>query len=335
MQEAAPWWMPGWLRDLGLLGAARALRAVGGEHVAEIRSIAAIAEVDADELLAANLSYELLGLLGRFACSSASYEDARGRPVLVRTLDWSTPEAVGEHSIQVRLHRGRDSYDLITVPGFVGLLSAQRPGAWAMTLNMAPPAASLRQLIQRPVCLHLRAAADHSLTWRSLRRAVTAWQTAAPFFVHAVGVRSGERCVITGHGEDYEIREPDGDAPLVITNHHPDMAADGQGLPEAFPEDSQARYAALQRRLARHPHLPPAQGFRLLEREPVTCSITQHAMVLCPAARHLAWRLRPCPSWSVGHAHCPWADCGERDILIREGPGAYACPACGRELRIC
>ena len=316
----------------------KALRSIGGDYVTEILSIARVIGVDPDLLITANLSYELEGL-----CSSISFEDRKGRPILARTLDWAVPESAGEHSVRLRFHRGRQAYDSISVAGFVGLLSVQRPGRWAMTLNMAPTTGGLGRLLQlsqMPVAMHLRACADVSLSYPSLITNITEMQTAAPFFVHVIGVKAGERTILTGHGASYSRRTTDGNGTLAITNHH----VNNQGLPEdeSADDNSVVRFAALCRRHHRINPTSVKDAHRLIARGPITYEQTQQAMVLCPALDHIDLLIRPNPAWSTSDAPSEGAwESAELDCPIcheahdfNDGPGDYVCPTTGRLLTV-
>jgi hypothetical protein len=341
--------LPRWAKKqtvrAGLRTAARIARSFGRPYVKECDAIADVVDVDADDLLAANLAYDLLGLYLRrprlslprlrlpgLGCSSVSYNDSQGHPVLARTLDWEIPESIGEHSIHVRFHKGKEHYDALTVAGFVGVLSAQRPYRWAMTVNMAPQGnAKIRQVAQMPVCMHLRQCADRAITYDELCRKIQATQTGSPFFVHVVGIQSGERTIITGHGEEYEQRDPENDGPLIITNHHLDLDDDDQGWDPDALADSQKRYRTVERRIRRNPHLAIASAAKLMAGSRITSEITQQSMVLSPATNYLDWKVLPNSDWEVCEVACPWCDCTH---TINQGVGTYTCDECGGDFDV-
>lgn len=111
----------------------------GRDYARELQGISDAIDIPYGRLVAANLMYDLAQLWGRAeACSSASFVTKRGQPVLSRNLDWSIPDSIGEHTVVCRFHRRGGFYTAIGVAGFVGVLSAQRDHAWAVTLNQAP-----------------------------------------------------------------------------------------------------------------------------------------------------------------------------------------------------
>ena len=376
----------GFAKKKAMRAAARMARGTGASCWKETDSIANLIGVDPDDLIAANLSYDLASLVAKsrkrfgpvisklskwrkiiFGCTSASYEGPAG-PVMVRNLDWGSPESVGEHSVRVRFHRGRQSYDALGIAGFVGVLSAQRPKRWAMAIHYAPPhLTSFTQIFQTPVCMHLRACADKSLTYDELRQKIKCWQTASPYFVHAIGAKRGERVVLSYEGgETYEEREPENGGGLVLTNHFADwdeflvecphcdqehlITEDGgtykcdtcgNGIEVATPnddedegmlEDSRERFRILTRRLKRNqkPSLDKAYG--LLKGGLFTYDGTKQSMVFCPANGHLDWKVQPNTDWEIGEVDpCPC--CGERHVL-NQGVGTYTCEMTGEDFEV-
>jgi hypothetical protein len=320
-----------WVVDIGSTAIGAMTRILSGERGQEIVSIAEVAGMDPSELLTANLAYEITAHLEKFGlCSSASYVSRSGHPVLVRTLDWDSPASIGEHTVRIRFHRKNHHYDAISVAGFVGILSAQRPGAWAMTLNMASSAdVTLWQVFQRPVSFHLRDCADAALTYRQLVDTIQTQQTGAAFFAHVVGVAPHERTVITGLGDHYEADTPADGEPLIVTNHFLDTEGVSADPEEPVLEDSFQRFVALQRRLARTPSARLRDAMKLLGGSVITNAHTQQKMVLCPSAKRLELQVRPCRHWAVEEVVviCPW--CQTNNIGIVGGDGEYVCPHCG------
>lgn len=78
----------------------------------------------------ANLNYE-------WGCSAAVLDDAAGKPMLARVLDWPFPR-LGELAAIVHCQSSVGSWTNITWPGCVGVLQANAPGRFAASINQAP-----------------------------------------------------------------------------------------------------------------------------------------------------------------------------------------------------
>lgn len=295
---------PAWVRRLiggagrvtGTL-AALVARLFGEDYQAEIRGLAHASGLPAGKLFLANLIYDLsVGREGfRGACSSFSLTVDRA-PVLFRTMDWDLPASTGRHTVMTRFHKGRSSYVNIAPLGCVGVLSAMRAGAWAVTLNQAP-ANGLPRVTQWPAMHRLRAACDASLTFPALVRRIGEYQTMTAFFAHAVGTKPVEQVVVESYADSFHRRRPRAGGPLIQTNHY--VSAHGRHLnPSAEIDengeewDTYPRYEALARRLrgARPDSL--AAGLTTLSRGPVTHSSTMNQMALCPATGEAIVRVR-------------------------------------------
>lgn len=268
-------------------------RSFGEDYQAEIRGLAAASGLPESKLFLANLTYDLTvgreGLSGACSSFSVTVENA---PILVRNMDWSMPESTGRYTVMTRLHRGRHSYINIAPLGCVGVLSAMRAGAWAVTLNQAP-AAGRPQALQWPAMHRLRAACDTSITFPSLVRSIMEYQTMTSFFAHAVGTKPTEQVVIESTANSFLKRRAVPGKPLIQTNHfvrathRHHNGADYQG------DDCEicGRYAALHARLRTKPK-DFADAFSRIRGRPVTHSETMNQMALRPADGKAVVRVR-------------------------------------------
>lgn len=337
--ELPPFWQHSLkvLRGIATPLAGLAERFFGQDYAKEIRGISNSIAVPYGDLVVANILYDVSQARRAVgACSSASFITSNGRPVLARNLDWDYPDSVGEHTVICRFHRRGGFYTSIGVAGFVGLLSAQRNKAWAVTLNQAPSRDLPTQWFQMPACMHLRDACDHSMTFDSLARKITSKQTMSPFFAHVVGTERRQQAVLTGYGVEYAKREAECGV-LVQTNHfvHDDdehrnptrgvFEEDG----ELFYEGTYPRFDALNRRLNKQKPKTVEAAHRLLKGLPVTDQNTMQSMVLCPSASKIMLSIRPNEEWAAEEWFCPTC---KGDISFPQGPGDYECPHCGEDL---
>ena len=100
------------------------------EYAEEMRGIAEMCGVGVETVVLLHLSYE-----AEAACTSVVGRLPDGRACLARTLDWHMPE-LKPLTLNVRFTRGgRLVYTATTWAGYVGVLTAQRPGALAVAVN--------------------------------------------------------------------------------------------------------------------------------------------------------------------------------------------------------
>jgi hypothetical protein len=293
---AETWYLRALLAGSKVLGGRLAVlvaRLFGEDYQAEIRGLANASGLPESKLFLANLTYDLtVGSQGiRGACSSFSVV-AEKVPVLVRNMDWADPESTGRYTVMTRFHKGSSSYVNIAPLGCVGVLSAMRVGAWAVTLNQAPPT-GWPQMLQWPAMHRLRKACDSSLTFGTLVHRVTEYQTMTPFFAHVIGTKPEEQVVIEGTADTFRKRKAKPGKPLIQTNHFVLPAhrhhngADYQG------EDCEIcdRYAALHNRLKKKPK-DFTDAFSRIRGGPVTHSETMNQMALRPADGKAIVRVR-------------------------------------------
>ena len=306
--DSSAWYIPAFLKPLSkslikplLSGgsritgklAATIARSFGEDYQAEIRGLAHASGLPESKLFLANLTYDMtVGSEGLFgACSSFSVT-VEGAPVLVRNMDWALPESTGRYTVMTRFHKGGNSYVNVAPLGCVGVLSAMRVGEWAVTLNQAPATGS-PQLFQWPAMHRLRKACDSSLTFPSLVRRLTEYQTMTSFFAHAVGTKPTEQVVIESTSDSFRKRKAKPGKPLIQTNHFVLDAHRHHNGEDYQGEDCEIcdRYAALHNRLKKKPK-DFADAFSRIRGGPVTHSETMNQMALRPADGKAVVRVR-------------------------------------------
>ena len=107
---------------------------VSESYVQEIESIAAISDFSVNEILVANLYYDILKLY--FGCTA--FATWNGNEMLhARNLDWHTDDNIlSTHSMIFDYQKnGKTVFKTIGWPGFVGALSGIKPQKFAITLN--------------------------------------------------------------------------------------------------------------------------------------------------------------------------------------------------------
>jgi len=298
--HADTWYLRALLTAGPVLGgplAALIARLFGEDYEAEIRGLAHASGLPASKLFLANLTYDLtVGREGIFgACSSFSVVAERV-PVLVRNMDWAAPESTGRYTVMTRFHKGSSNYLNIAPLGCVGVLSAMRTGAWAITLNQAPPT-GWPQPLQWPAMHRVRKACDSSLTFPTLLRRLDDYQTMTSFFAHVVGTKPSEQTVVESYADSFHRRRATAGRPLIQTNHYvSSFGHDLNPLKQADENgeywDTYPRYDALAKRLRTTKPKSMREAIGILARSPVTHSATMNQMALRPASAEAIVRVR-------------------------------------------
>ncbi|MEL6559157.1 MAG: hypothetical protein AAFQ94_13290 [Bacteroidota bacterium] len=100
----------------------------------EISSIASMCSFSENEVLIANLYYDILKFF--FGCTAfATYT---GETMLhARNLDWHTDnDLLSKHTCAFNFQKGgRTIFKTVSRPGFIGALSGTKPGCFSITLN--------------------------------------------------------------------------------------------------------------------------------------------------------------------------------------------------------
>ena len=281
-------------------------RIFGEEYQEEIRGLAHGSGHDLTTLFLANLMYDIsVGHEGfRTACSSFS-TTLNDVPILVRNMDWNLPKSTGRNTVITRLWKGSRSYMNVAPLGCIGVLSAMRSGAWAVTLNQAPPN-GLPQIFQWPAMHRLRAACDASLTYSSLIRRIREFSTMTSFFAHLVGTKAEEQAVIEHVADGSLVRKVSQGGHLIQTNHfisktHCHLNPQDDGCMSVEGAYQCWRYEALEKKM----RVRPKNLERALDKlSPVTYEATMNSMVLRPADGDAIVRVRSSP---LHKFYRPWA----------------------------
>ncbi len=279
------------------------VKAYGQDYVHEIQGIADHTGINYPRLLLANLMYDFTQAFtptSPAACTSYSVNLPGGKPCLARNMDWDLPNTMGTHTVLVRFHKGNRYYVSVGVVGMVGVLSAMRPGHWAVTLNQAPVThGSMNYFRGMPALQQVRSACDQFGGFRSLISHLQDYQSMSPYFTHVVGAEPTDHAILTSFGTTFSIRQTDV-LPLVQTNHFVDSQfADLNPPVETVDEDGQVwvfnsepRYKAIERRFQQNSPRSVVDALDLLKREPVTNSTTMQSMAFCPARNEYQVRVQ-------------------------------------------
>jgi len=177
------------------------LRCAGGwfaEIAEEMAGVAAAAGVDIRALTQLSLQYEAY-----CACTAVVVPTEKGGVALARTLDWEFPE-LKMLNIDVRLFKGKKLlYSGTTWAGYIGVLTAQRPGQYAAAVNFrerreddAEPECDGSDSFPLPVGLAVRLAFERSSNYAQFVEDIATIPCMAPFYC-MVASATGEGAQVT------------------------------------------------------------------------------------------------------------------------------------------
>lgn len=236
-------------------------------HRQQIDEAAAELGVDPLLLTLGQLNYDLQ--MGQFACSTMALATPDG-PVAARNMDWWPADLIARASCVVPAGQGHSAGFV----GGVGVVTGLSRRGFGVVLNAVvggPP-----DLDGYPVLLFLRHLLDEALDFDDALRRATTTRLASSALITLVGTRNHERAVVERTPRHAEVRRPQGDRPLLTTNHYRQMAP---------PDEGCDRYPCLTRWADDLPARPAAEDLLgLLRRGPVFNEITAQHIVMHPAA---------------------------------------------------
>ncbi|MGC4120088.1 MAG: C45 family autoproteolytic acyltransferase/hydrolase [Myxococcales bacterium] len=286
-----------YLRDLGtgggdqflpLLSAYRAAQ-LPDEVWAEIQSIASMVGLPADDVLVANLYYEVFRLI--MGCTAFAVDTPRG-PIHARNLDWWTESGMLDRETVVVEVSGRSAagpFSMVGWPGFVGTLSGMAPGRFSVTVNAVlsnePPQ------LAAPITFLVR---DVLTTARDFGAAVERLSTTALLadcLMLVTGCAPGEMAVIERTSTRAAVRKPEAGA-IVVTNEYRGLVDSKAGATESLlAQTASARYVRA-RDLVESRRPADVEGCLAILRDAgVRMKITVQHMVMQPSTGLLDVRL--------------------------------------------
>lgn len=166
-----------------------------GHYIADSDHLARL--VGRDHLAPADMAaLQRLYTLSHAGCSSVmAWDDAAGRMVHFRSLDWPSAPAIAQATRRYSVRRGgQEVYAAAGILGMVGLLTAVKPG-FSVCINFAPwrgpscspgldPSFLVRRLMDSAVTSYAEA-----------RTAIAGWRPAAPVFISLCGKAKGEAAI--------------------------------------------------------------------------------------------------------------------------------------------
>jgi len=199
-----------------LLGDVARLR-TRGRFQSEARALAATLHENWRTVLVANLTYDLAMI--QYGCSTVALATPSG-PVLARNMDWWPEQPLARTSYLIRAERdGELIFASAGWPGAIGVVSGLSARGFGITLNAVQAPGGIDKL-GYPVLLHLRRVLEDAVGFDDAVRRLTDQRLAAGCLLTVVGRENDQRVVIERTPRKHLIRRPDGDGPLMVTNHY-------------------------------------------------------------------------------------------------------------------
>lgn len=271
-----------------------AMRSGGGAHAAmaeELAGIAAAAGVELQVLAALSLQYEAY-----CACTAVVVPVESGGVVLARTLDWELP-LLKQLNIDVRVHRGGQLlYVATTWAGYIGILTAQRPGQYAAAVNFrercSDEPAGCDGLVL-PVGLAMRLAFEECASYTEFVERISGVPSMAPFYC-LVASATGDGAQITrSEASELARRQLGGDVSHLLQANMDHWDSDPAHDTQESLERLRVAQRALEPALSRG-HATESELWDMLWRYPIyEEGITLYCTVMDPAAG--AFRSLPGP----------------------------------------
>ena len=223
------------------LASAAALRTMN-RYTAEAKGLALRVGTDWQRVFVANLSYDLV--LASLGCSTMALATPEG-PVLARNMDWAPEGPLARASLRIDCVRhGELQHSTANWPGGIGVVTGLSARGFAVALNAVFHPTGFERL-GYPVLYFLRQILDDAHDFEdALQRIRTQRLTMAGLFT-LVGRQNHQRVVIERSPRDAALRWPDGDQPLVATNHYQAMEVDRGALAFGLTGTSADRCASL------------------------------------------------------------------------------------------
>lgn len=232
------------------------------------------------QIFIGNMTYELYKAGDAIAnfewCSSLSKNTPDG-PILARNMDWPL-DGLDDCTISVDFEGApAGEFTAITFPGFSGVLTGIAPERFSASINMMIEDYGF-DIRDTPVAFLLREVFEECVDYDAAVDFLMQSDVFAPAFIHLVGTKPDEQCVIGMMTRKYEnilYKVKKRDPGLIITNHIPDSDFDD----DEYEVDSVERYRIAKRSLRGIKTLEKA--FDVMQKDPLLNEETKYSVAMC------------------------------------------------------
>lgn len=192
---------------------------ISREYLEEIEFIASISNFSADQVLIANLYYDVLKFY--LGCTAFAIENAGGI-IHSRNLDWWTDNNILSNYSKIFdfQRNGQTVFKTIGWLGFIGALSGTKPGKFSLTLNAV--SSSDQPEIAPPVSFLLRDILDSSSSFHESKEKLEKTIIASDCLILLSGVNKNEMVVIERTPKRFATRTTQ-NGYIIVTNDYKEL----------------------------------------------------------------------------------------------------------------
>ncbi|WP_420571056.1 C45 family autoproteolytic acyltransferase/hydolase [Kordia sp.] len=249
---------------------------ISESYVQEIQSIAAICDFSENEILVANLYYDVLKLY--FGCTA--FATWNGNEMLhARNLDWHTDQNIlSTYSMIFDYQRnGKTVFKSVGWPGFVGVLSGVKPQKFAVTLNAV--LSSDTPEIALPISFLLRDILENCESFLEAKTRLENTPIICDYLLLLSGTKSNEKVVIERMPKRTSTRASEEDF-IVVTNDYKELQNENTGNSNSILQaTSCGRFDTATELLQKHEVVEELDCLEVLQNENVIMGITVQQMV--------------------------------------------------------
>jgi acid ceramidase len=192
---------------------------ISPNYLEEVKYIAAISKFDEDQVLIANLYYDVLKFY--FGCTAFAVETG-STTYHCRNLDWHTNNnLLSRHSMVFNFKKnGETVFKTVGWPGFVGALSGTKPNKFSLTLNAV--LSNDEPEIAFPVSFLLRDVLFKAESYQEAKEILESTPIASDCLILLSGIGRNEKVVIERTPKRFATRKSN-DSFIVVTNDYKEL----------------------------------------------------------------------------------------------------------------
>ena len=247
---------------------------ISNDYLNEIDFIASISNYSPDEVLIANLYYDVLKFY--FGCTAFAFEH-KGNIVHARNLDWWTENnLLSKHSKIFNFQRnGKTVFKTVGWVGFIGALSGIKPQKFSLTLNAVLSNDSPE--LATPISFLLRDVLTSAQTFDEAKKQLESTTIASDCLILLSGTQPNEMIVIERTPKRFATRQAENDF-IIVTNDYKQLENNLSGE-SILQSTSCGRYERVETLLNYHKPNSLDESLKVLMDERIMMGITVQQMV--------------------------------------------------------
>ena len=247
---------------------------ISKDYLNEIDFIASISNYSPDEVLIANLYYDVLKFY--FGCTAFAFEH-QGKIMHARNLDWWTENhLLSKHSKVFDFQRnGNTVFKTVGWVGFIGALSGIKPQKFSLTLNAVLSNDSPE--LATPISFLLRDILNSSNTFDEAKKKLEATTIASDCLILLSGIQADELAVIERTPKRFASRQAKNNF-IIVTNDYKQLENNLSG-DSLLQSTSCGRYESTEALLHNNKPNTSAECLKILSNERIMMGITVQQMV--------------------------------------------------------